>query len=111
MFGETVSDREKALHSYIQLDIFCNAPVSCVESDYYRQFSKFESTFSRKYVTEIFHELVRLVEKNISSEVKKTKAAFMHDSWTSAGIHYVGLFGLYVRLQTSTLKLLDHFYR
>ncbi len=31
VFEETGSDRVKALYAYIQLIIFCNAPVSCVK--------------------------------------------------------------------------------
>ncbi len=41
LFEQTGSDREKALFAYIQLIVFCNAPITCVENDYHRQFSKY----------------------------------------------------------------------
>ncbi len=46
VFDKTGSNREKALHSYIQLIIFCNAPVSRVENKHFRQFSNFVARFT-----------------------------------------------------------------
>lgn len=42
--------------------------------------------------------MVDLVEESIMVELKQTPCgAIMHDGWTSGGVHYIGLFGCYIR--------------
>ena len=39
--------------------------------------------------------MVRIIEKQISMEMSKTKRCIIYDVWTKHGIHFLGLFASY----------------
>ncbi len=97
IFEGTSSEREKAILSYLELIVMTNAPLSCVENEYYRNFSKHDYHFSRRWVKQILFSVAEKVENRISAEMKSTKGAIMHDGWTFGRCHYIGLLPVYVR--------------
>ena len=97
IFEQSESNHEKAFYAHLQLIALCNAPISCIKNDYYRRFSKFEESFTRKFIIEALHVLVEMAKKRISSEMKKTKGAIMHDCWNCSSVHYLVLCGRYVK--------------
>lgn len=102
---QCVHNRTREGHArLLQLVILRNAPIAIIEDKMYRTFSKFNVKFSRKMVNEVLLCFVELVEKSITGEMKKTKVAVMHDGWTYAGIHYAGLFAVYVHQARSIEK-------
>lgn len=91
------TDKDKAMFAYMQLVVMRNAPISCVEDPLYRNFSMYDHKFSREYFTSVLYALVRIIEDEISEEMKLTRGAILHDGGTFSGMHYIGLFASYVR--------------
>ena len=48
-------------------------PVSTLEDQLIRKFSKFEEQFRQKCFQDVIHNLVNLVEKSIAIEIRKQK--------------------------------------
>jgi hypothetical protein len=73
-------------------------PVSYVEDDLVREFSKFDKfPISRDTLTRTIIHLVELVENKIAEEMKDTPhGALLHDGWSCNGTHYVGVFATYI---------------
>lgn len=95
-----LSEREKALYSYIRLIVFHSLPLQIVTCHDYRAFSKFDIYFGVGYFKEILFKLEELVEEYISVEMKNTTGAMMYDGWTQFGTHFIGIFALYNRSVT-----------
>lgn len=87
------SSRERAMFDYIRMHTLLSLPLSMVESDALHRFSKYDYKFSEKNVKEVMLLLVELVEIKIGEEMRETKGAIVHDAWTNAGIHYIGVLG------------------
>ena len=65
---------------------------------FFRLAFKHDNKFSQKMLQRIIFNLVPLVEKEISREMKEAgMGAIMHDGWSKFGTHYVGLFAQYNR--------------
>eukprot|EP00171_Calliarthron_tuberculosum_P002904 IDg2904t1 len=95
---DTVNKREQAKYAYLQLVVLRNEPLSIVEDRIYRDFSMYEDQrISRKTPREVMFSLFEIVENRISAEMRVTKGAILHDGWTDSGVHYIGLFAVYVR--------------
>lgn len=85
------------MHDHLKLISPHSLPLSFVENETVRRFSKQEFTFSNKYVKHVMSQLVELVETVISKEMALTKDSSLHDGWTNSGTHYVAVFASYVR--------------
>jgi hypothetical protein len=89
---------EKAMHDYIELIVCKSLPITAVEDQLYRKFSKHTSKFGVKRIREVIFQLVELTEKIITKELKAAPCgAIMHDGWSCCGTHYVGVFACYMR--------------
>ena len=42
-------------------------------------------------------KMVQVIERNIGKEMQCTKGAVMYDGWSSNGVHFIGIFALYMR--------------
>ena len=105
VFADTSTDREQAMFAYLKLIVMSNAPLSCVEDDNYRSFSKFKCQFGRKLVRQVIFSVVEKAEHRIAAEMRSTKGSIIHDSWTFNGCHYVGLFATYIPGQNEKVKV------
>lgn len=97
-----LTERERAMFAFVQLVVLRNIPVSAVEDTLYRDFSKFNVSICRKTFKEVLFNLVELVENKITAEMNTTKGAIMYDGWTHGGMHYLGLFAIYMKRNDST---------
>lgn len=89
------TEREQAIFSFIQLIVLKNVPISAVEDNLYRSFCKYDVDLSRQTLKNVMFNLVELVENKITCEMTSTKGSIMHDGWTHAGTHHIGLFAMY----------------
>ena len=93
-----VATVHKDLHRWLKFIITTNQPLSAVENKEYRNFAGCNSTFTATRVRETIVEIKKVVEKEVMKDLKKAgHGAIMHDGWTEAGVHYVGLFACYLR--------------
>eukprot|EP00171_Calliarthron_tuberculosum_P003916 IDg3916t1 len=92
---EAANPAEKAMHAYIQLVVMRDAPLTVTEDPIYRSFCKYDAKISHKTLKAVIFALTELVEEKISTEMRSTKGAIIHDGWTDCGVHYVGLFASY----------------
>ena len=91
------SDYDHAMHDWIKLIVNKCLPLSIVEDETFRAFSKHEVPISRKQMKKVIFKLVELVEKQIGAEMKDAGiGALMHDAWTKDSIHYLGMIASYM---------------
>ena len=91
------SQEEKALYDYINLIVTQSLSISIVEQPEFRLISKHSVVLSRKKVRETILSLVQVVEETIINELKGTRGALMHDSWTYNRTHYLGIIAVYMK--------------
>lgn len=98
--GAYYTERERAMFAFMKLIVKRNTAISAVEDVFYRNLSGFEHDFARATFKELMFTLVELIEDRITAEMKSTKGAIMYDGWTHGGMHYLGLFAIYVSNRT-----------
>lgn len=91
------TDRDHAIHGWIKLIVMKNLGLIAVEDEAFRNFSKYNVALSAKTIREVILQLVELVEKAITEELKDKKACLLHDGWSHNGDHFIGLFVSYNR--------------
>lgn len=97
-FKSKVTPRVKAIYAYLLLIIMHNMPLSIVEMQNVRNFSKYTEKFSRATLRKVILKLTELVEQRISRELKAAHVGtILHDGWSYGGVHYIGLFASYIR--------------
>lgn len=75
-----------------------NVHLMAIMKQSYRDFAGTEFNFSYKTASDLIKNLTELVEAPLSKEMKEAgHGAIMYDAWTSADIHYIGLFACYIR--------------
>ena len=95
--ADRLTTREISLNDYLRLIVLKNLPVSIVEDPEFRSFHKYNETISKKALKEVVFKLVDIVDKKLGSEMKQAgRGSILHDGWTCAGVHYIGLFACYV---------------
>ena len=85
------------MFDYIKPITSMSLPLSIVQDELFRRFSNHEHNFSIKHVKQVMFQLVEIVEQLTGEEMKCTKVAILHDGWTHAGTHYLGIFASYIR--------------
>lgn len=92
------NERDLTIYSWLLAIILQNLPLSSVENEEMRAFSKYnEHPISIKTIVAVMFALVELVEEAIAEELKKTNCgALKHDGWSRNGIHYISLFACYM---------------
>ena len=79
--------------------------LSDYEEKWMRQKLRFTHTIGNKGVKEVFHKLVKIVEKNITKELLEVGIiSELHDEWTKGGVHYIGLVACYNQFHNMVLK-------
>jgi hypothetical protein len=98
-FAPAATSREQAMHGWIVLIVMRGLALNAVEDKLFRKFFKFSNDpISIKALVRTIFQLVILVEKKISNELANTTCgAIMHDAWTRDGVHYVAMFGCYIK--------------
>eukprot|EP00171_Calliarthron_tuberculosum_P001491 IDg1491t1 len=91
------NERQKAMHAYLRLVTLNNYPMSHVQNEELRAFSKFDEQIGKNEFKNTMLYLVELVEKSIKYEMQSTRGAVMYDGWTEGGVHYLGIYAVYVR--------------
>ena len=103
---ERLTAKELAVNDFIRLVVLKSLPVSIVEDQEFRSFHRYNENISRKLLKEVIFKLVELVDDNLRKELKLCgKGSILHDGWTCAGVHYIGLFACY---NTGMLKTETH---
>ena len=59
-----------------------NIPLTALEDNLFRNFSKYNEHISRQLLKDVMHQLVCVVEKKIHDETITTRGAILHDGWT-----------------------------
>ena len=104
--AERLTAKELAVNDFIRLVVLKSLPVSIVEDQEFRSFHRYNENISRKLLKEVIFKLVELVDDNLRKELKLCgKGSILHDGWTCAGVHYIGLFACY---NTGMLKTETH---
>lgn len=93
--SRTTTEYERTVHGYIRLVVTRNLPLSIIEDDEFRAFSKFKSRKSYRTLCSYIFQLVKLVEKCISFEMINTVGAVMYDGWTGNNTNFVSGFASY----------------
>lgn len=94
----SVSEKAKTVHGWLMWMAEKNMPVTAVQDDAHREFSKYRIKISYQTMVNVLGKVVELVENKIKEELKRVKAAggkaaIAHDGWTSSqNEQYVGLF-------------------
>lgn len=92
-----LTQENEAMHDYIRLIVMKNLPITTVEDEFYRSFSKWPFEFGVKRVRRVMFALTEIVENKIGDEMVKARfGAIMHDGWTKGGVHYIGIFSCYL---------------
>lgn len=76
-------------------------PIAFVEDKEVRNFCKYDINIGQKTIIEVIFKLVKLVEIEISQELKGTIGAILFDEWTRNSIHYVTVFCHIVLVQAA----------
>ena len=92
----SVNPRERAIHDYIKFIIETCSPLATVQKDSFRKLSKYSYVFSRNTVREVMLKTVELLEQKIGQEMKSTRGSIMYDGWSHCGVHYVGVYAMYM---------------
>ena len=92
---DTLSEYEKTVNSYIRLIVLKSLPISYVDDNEIRSFSKFNMVVISKTIIQVIFQLVKLVESRIKDEIHDTKGAILYDGWTCNSTHYIGLYASY----------------
>ncbi len=69
--------------------------LSFVQDNDIRSFSRFDANISCQTVIGTILELVKLVEKDITSEINETKGASLFDGFSCSTFHYVAIISSY----------------
>ena len=91
------SPREKAMYEYINLIVTLSLPISFIENETVRSFCKSDVRLSYRVLRDTIYKLVEIVETYIKDEMKDTRGAVMHDSWTNNSTHYLAIIAVYVK--------------
>ncbi len=84
------TDKEKAMADWIELIVMQNLPISAITNELFRKFCKHGHVFGVAMTRETFFQLMILVQKRISDDMKKAKGgALMHDGWTYVRMHLI----------------------
>ncbi|KAG7374131.1 hypothetical protein IV203_013226 [Nitzschia inconspicua] len=92
------SDAQRAAYGWLRIIVNDNLPLTIVDSEDMRMFSKHDS-ITPKTIRKYIINLSILVRQRISTEVRKAgNYALVHDGWTCDGtsIHYIAIFASYI---------------
>ena len=100
LVADNTTDKEKAMADWIELIAMGNLPISAVTNELFRKFCKNDHIFGVAMTRETFFQLMILVQKRISDDMKKAKGgALMHDGWTYVRMHFLGVLVTYMKEQ------------
>lgn len=91
----SASPYEKSMYAYLRLVIIKNMPLSMVENEELRKFSRHQPKIGRKTLVDVIFALVSLVEKAIGIELSSTQGALLFDGWSINDTHYIAALGSY----------------
>ena len=93
---DRLTAKELAVNDFIRLVVLKSLPITIVEDKEFRSFHRFNESISRKLLKEVIFKLVEIVDEKLRVELKLCgKGSILHDGWTCAGVHYIGLFACY----------------
>jgi hypothetical protein len=91
--------KERAIADWMKLIVDKDKPLSDVEDEVMRSFSKHEVKVSAKLMKDVIYKLTEDVQAAISKEmVAAPIGSIMHDGWSRSSTHYFGLFACYNRI-------------
>ena len=93
--ASTVSVFDKQVYAYLKLVINKHLPLSIIESQEFRNVSKYSVSMSIERFTNIIFALVELVEKKIGNEMQDTKGAILFDGWSTNDMHFTAIIASY----------------
>ena len=74
---------QKDLHGRIRFLVQKNLPLSRIENNEFREFSKHKTNFSVKRMRATMHKLVEGAEEKIKMEMKEaSRGAILHGDWS-----------------------------
>lgn len=92
------------LHDLIKAIVHGSMPLNISEKKYYQRLVRDRPTVSRKLVKDMIFELVEIVKKNISSEMKEAEVgSISYDAWEKFFKHYLAVIATYV-LKDGTIR-------
>ena len=103
--ANSATAKEKSMVAWIKIIVKKSQPISIVADPLWRSFHHdTEAThISVKSIKAVLFTLTEMVEASIAAELTNAKVgALMHDAWTKASIHYMGVFACYNREITVT---------
>ncbi len=102
-----VSTKTKAMNQFLRLVVFKNLPIEACNDPEWRNALKHDINFNKKSFLDMLHELVKIVEKKISDELKDAPMiSLLHDGWTKFGVHYFAIFGTFMVGDKLVIRLL-----
>lgn len=90
-----LTEMDKAVFGYLRLIVMRSLPVTIVEDEEYRRFTKHGQKISYRMIVSVILRLVELVEKRVSIELQGTQGAVMFDGWVGNSTHYVNVIASY----------------
>ncbi len=91
------TQREKAIHSWIDLVVNHNVPPSKCRDKNYRKHLKFgDVNLSTKVILDTMFQLSLIVEEKIKKMLKGKKVALLHDGWSRHCVHYLCILASYM---------------
>ncbi len=98
---QALSTHDKAVYGWLKLVVLKNIPLSHIEDTEVRAWFCSNIHVSCYTVVKVIFQLVKIVEKRITSHMQQTKGMILFDGWSTTGMHYVGVFSSFVQ-QIST---------
>jgi hypothetical protein len=102
LIKHVTTNKEKAVYAWIRLITLENVSLSSVDKEEFRKFAVVEKTCS-KTVRATMLQLTELVERKISSGMGD-RGALMFDGWSVNNMHYVAVYGCYMRKHKVLLR-------
>ena len=100
---DTRSPKQRAIVAWVNFIVKTNQPLNSIEDPDMRDFSKFPDVpLSISVLKEVLLQMVELVEERIGKDMKEAGiGSVMHDGWTKARTHCIGLLALFNKAMKS----------
>jgi hypothetical protein len=101
-----VDKHDEAVFETLQCLVMKNRPLSDLECPEFKGISKFDRHLSTEHCKDVLREVCGIVENGVAEEMKTAgMGGLLHDGWTKAGNHFLGVFAACTRKLKLVLTL------
>ena len=98
------NQRERDMFAWVTMIVMEHIPLSSVESEQYRNFTKHATPFSIRSVRNVILAMTLSIEEKLKAEIAAAgNLSIVHDAWSKFGEHYFALFATYIATRTTVV--------